>query len=79
MNDTAVTTSTGALPALQLLDRLLTAEEAAPLVRLTHASFIDLRKRGLGPTATKVGRRVYFDPRDLDEWLAARIVREDAS
>jgi predicted DNA-binding transcriptional regulator AlpA len=53
-----------------LTRRLLTAE-AARYCGSTASTFEKLRVYGGGPTYLKIGRRVVYDPSDLDAWLAS--------
>jgi predicted DNA-binding transcriptional regulator AlpA len=53
---------------------LLTAAEAARLLRLSERSLERLRCQGFGPKFVKLKRRVLYQQSDLDEWIAARVV-----
>jgi predicted DNA-binding transcriptional regulator AlpA len=46
--------------------------EAASRTGLSVSTLNKLRVFGGGPTFVKLGRRVVYDPADLDAWLAAR-------
>ena len=50
----------------------LNTEEAASYVRLSPSTLARMRVTGEGPRYSKAGRRVIYDPRDLDEWVAER-------
>jgi len=51
--------------------KVLSAREAAAYCGSSASTFAKLRLYGGGPTFIKLGRRVVYDPADLDEWLAA--------
>jgi hypothetical protein len=51
---------------------LLVAEDAAPYVGLARQTLAKMRVSGEGPPFHKIGRRVAYDRRDLDIWLALR-------
>jgi predicted DNA-binding transcriptional regulator AlpA len=51
--------------------RMLRAPDAATYVGLALQTLAKLRVAGNGPKFCKLGRAVAYDPRDLDEWLAA--------
>jgi predicted DNA-binding transcriptional regulator AlpA len=51
--------------------RMLRTPEAAAYCGSTESTFEKLRLTGGGPRFIKMGRRVVYDPADLDEWLAA--------
>jgi predicted DNA-binding transcriptional regulator AlpA len=48
----------------------LTVEEAAKYVRLSKGTLNNLRTAGGGPRFIKLGR-VFYDVRDLDQWIDA--------
>jgi predicted DNA-binding transcriptional regulator AlpA len=54
---------------------LLTAAEAARLLRLSERTLERLRCQGFGPKFVKLKRRVLYQQSDLSEWVAARVVR----
>lgn len=54
------------------LRRRLTIEELAERLRTTPTAIYCLRYRGEGPPAVRVGRRLLFDPVEVEEWLAAK-------
>jgi hypothetical protein len=54
-----------------LLDRLMTLDEVCSKLRLT-SGLANLRYRGEGPRAIRVGKRLMFDPLDVDVWLRSR-------
>jgi excisionase family DNA binding protein len=51
--------------------RVLSAQEAAAYVGLSKQTMAKLRVYGGGPPFLKLGRRVLYDPTDLDQWLAS--------
>jgi predicted DNA-binding transcriptional regulator AlpA len=51
--------------------KMFTAPEAAAYCGSSASTFAKLRLYGGGPTFVKLGRRVVYDPADLDAWLAA--------
>jgi len=60
----------GPLPRRAL--NLLSPKEAAAYIRKSTSSLAKLRVYGGGPAYFKVGRRVYYDITELDEWLYVR-------
>jgi excisionase family DNA binding protein len=55
----------------QKIDRTLTVHAAANYLGLSASTLNKLRCTGAGPAYFKLGRAVRYDPRDLDQWLAA--------
>jgi predicted DNA-binding transcriptional regulator AlpA len=53
---------------------LLTAAEAARVLRLSERTLERLRCQGFGPKFIKLKRRVLYRPTDIDEWLTQRVV-----
>ncbi|MCC0008569.1 MAG: helix-turn-helix domain-containing protein [Hyphomicrobiaceae bacterium] len=51
--------------------RMLRTAEAADYCGSSASTFEKLRLYGGGPRYVKLGRRVVYDPTDLDAWLAA--------
>jgi predicted DNA-binding transcriptional regulator AlpA len=51
--------------------KMLRTKEAAPYCGSCASTFEKLRLYGGGPLYSKLGRRVVYDTRDLDAWLAA--------
>jgi len=51
--------------------RMLRTAEAAAYCGSSASTFEKLRLTGGGPHYVKIGRRVVYDPADLDAWLAA--------
>ena len=52
--------------------RKLNVEQAADLTGLSASTLNKLRVFGGGPPFLKLGRRVVYDPVDLDGWMAER-------
>ena len=52
--------------------RMLNTDEAAAYCGSAGSTFEKLRVFGGGPLFLKVGRRVVYDPADLDAWLATK-------
>jgi excisionase family DNA binding protein len=52
-----------------LMRELLTVEETAERLRVSVPTVRWLRQEDKLPKAYKVGRRVLWDPQDLDAWL----------
>lgn len=49
--------------------QLLNTQEAADAVRLARMTLVKMRVEGRGPVFTKVGRRVFYRPEDLERWI----------
>ena len=52
--------------------RYLDTKQAAAYLGLSLKTLEKLRVTGRGPRFAKAGRRVIYDRRDLDKWVAAR-------
>ena len=52
--------------------RVVTTADAAGYCGASTSTFEKLRVFGGGPTYMKLGRRVVYDLRDLDEWLTTK-------
>lgn len=50
--------------------KMLRTPDAAAYCGSSASTFEKLRLQGGGPRYVKIGRRVVYDPADLDEWLA---------
>jgi hypothetical protein len=50
----------------------LSVDVAASYTGLSVSTLNKLRVRGGGPAYLKLGRRVAYDPTDLDTWLAGK-------
>jgi excisionase family DNA binding protein len=59
--------------------RLLTITEVAERLRITVLCVRGLRHEGRFAPAIKIGRRVMWDERDLDAWIAAQRERGSAA
>lgn len=59
-------------------DELLPPSEAASYTLISDATLAAYRSRGVGPAFVKFGNRVFYQRRDLDEWIASRRVRSTA-
>src|SRR4051794_67725 len=67
------TLDTNAAPApSRTRPQLLSVEDLAELLGVTPGTVRGLRSSREAPVATKVGRRVFFDRDDVDEWLRQR-------
>jgi excisionase family DNA binding protein len=51
--------------------RLLTVAEAATYLSLSASTLNKLRVSGGGPRYVKIGGKVLYDERDLDQWIEA--------
>jgi Helix-turn-helix domain len=61
---------------MTILDEpLLPDEEAARILKVKKQTPASWRNRGQGSAYVKVGRRVFYRPSDLREWLESRVVR----
>jgi predicted DNA-binding transcriptional regulator AlpA len=58
------------------LPMTVTAKTAARLVGLSESTLAKLRLNGNGPRYCKLGRRVVYRPRDLDQWLQSRAAQD---
>ena len=56
---------------LQKHRQMMRTQEAANYCGSSASTFNKLRLYGGGPIYSKIGRRVVYDPSDLDAWLAA--------
>lgn len=56
-------------------DALLTEREAASLASLSVRTLQTWRVRGGGPQFAKLGGAVRYRRRDIEAWIAARLVR----
>lgn len=55
-----------------------TTEQYAEYMGISVAEAAMQRYRGDGPTYIKPGRRVYYDPDDVAEWLESNKVKAEA-
>jgi excisionase family DNA binding protein len=56
----------------RIMDKLLTAKEAANLLGVSQAYLSKLRSSGNGPVYMDYGWSVRYHPNDISEWLASR-------
>jgi hypothetical protein len=56
-------------------EHLLTPRQAARTLALSTSWLAKLRLFGDGPAFLKIGRLVRYRPRDLTDWLTARVRR----
>lgn len=56
------------------IEPLLTAKPLAERIGITEGCLAKWRLTGEGPRYIKVGRRIAYDPRDVQTWLDARRV-----
>jgi excisionase family DNA binding protein len=54
------------------VDRLLSVDEVATLLRVPTATLYRWRSRGVGPPSAKIGRYLRYVERDVDNWVASR-------
>lgn len=52
--------------------RYLNTEQAGSYLGLSPSTLRRMRVTGEGPRYSKAGRRVIYDPHDLDEWVEER-------
>jgi predicted DNA-binding transcriptional regulator AlpA len=50
-------------------DKILTADEAAGLLRITKRALYELNQAGTGPARRKVGREVHYWRSDVLDWF----------
>jgi hypothetical protein len=58
-------------PQVELKRKMLSTPAAAAYCNLGKSTLDKLRLHGGGPIYSKIGRRVVYDPADLDQWLGA--------
>jgi predicted DNA-binding transcriptional regulator AlpA len=54
-------------------DEYFNTGEAAAVVKLSASTLNKLRMKGSGPGYLKLGRRVVYSRRSLDEWMSSRV------
>jgi predicted DNA-binding transcriptional regulator AlpA len=54
------------------IEHLLTAKSLAERIGVTEGCLAKWRLTGEGPRYINVGRRIAYDPRDVQTWLDAR-------
>ena len=52
--------------------RLFDPEEASDYLRLARQTLARWRCYGIGPPFVRIGGRIFYDPADLDAFIAAR-------
>jgi Helix-turn-helix domain len=58
--------------------RLFDPEEAADYLRVAKQTLARWRCYGLGPRFVRIGGRIFYDPADLDTFIAANKFRSTA-
>jgi hypothetical protein len=58
-----------------MIRRLLTAKEVAAILRTSPGQLANLRMNGEGPPYLKFERRVLYDEKALNDWLARHEVK----
>ncbi len=53
----------------QMRQRLLSERETATLLNVSPSSLQKRRQRGLPPIFIKIGKRIGYDPRDVDDLI----------
>ena len=56
------------------MQKLLTTVEAAPLIGVAPKTAENWRSLGFGPNFVRAGRRIVYDPVDIETWKASRRV-----
>lgn len=56
------------------MEKLLSQAEAAPRVGVKPKTLANWRTLGIGPKFIRAGRRVAYDPADIEAWKADRRV-----
>ena len=72
-DDTAPRLSIKSAPELNFRDRLLTANDAANFLRLSHSWLAKARMRGDGPPFVKIGRSVRYPEGALLRWMKGHL------
>lgn len=67
-------TATSAEPTIRNTGRLLRPHELGELLGVPVGTLANWRSARTGPPFVKVGRHVRHRTRDVDEWVAARVV-----
>jgi excisionase family DNA binding protein len=60
------------------LERMLTTEEVAGLLRMSREAVWAMRHRGTGPRGVRVGKRVLYPESEVVAWLQALHDRQPA-
>lgn len=56
---------------METIMRLLSADEASVYLGIPKATLAKMRWAGKGCRFVKLGRKVYYRPTDLEDWIAA--------
>lgn len=59
--------------------QLLTVDDLAELLSTTPQGVYNLRHRGAGPRALRLGKELRFRREDVDAWLDERVNQDTAS
>lgn len=54
------------------MERMITVEELASAHHVTPQAIYNMRHRGVGPRATRIGKRLLFTESDVLAWLESR-------
>jgi excisionase family DNA binding protein len=54
------------------IERLLTTEEVAEMLRVSRRTLETWRSTARGPVFVRVGRRIGYRPEAVEQWLAER-------
>ena len=57
---------------METISRKVATDEAAQALGVSTSWLTKLRLTGDGPKYIKIGRRVVYDPADIEAWAAAR-------
>jgi predicted DNA-binding transcriptional regulator AlpA len=60
-------------PELNCRERLLTAKDAADVLRLSASWLAKARMRGDGPPFVKLGRSIRYSEAALGQWMRSRV------
>lgn len=61
------------------MNKLITLDEAAEYLRKTPAQLRWMRHAGTGPKSAKIGGRVMYRQKDVDDWIDAQFDAEAAA
>jgi excisionase family DNA binding protein len=54
---------------------LYTPEELAVMLNVSDHTVLEWRKFNTGPAFTRLGKRVYYRKRDIEEWIEKNVLR----
>jgi predicted site-specific integrase-resolvase len=60
------------------MTKLLNTDEAAPLVGVEPKTLANWRCIGTGPAFIRAGRKIVYDPTDIEKWKAANRLNSTA-